>query len=217
MLFYGKQLLCRLDKDCLSALLSDLQKDDTKLVEKPKKKKIKKLPDNVSDRYLKAKQLALAYAKLKKEVFRTKSVIEIAKGNPKFQHFLKAVDIMDQHGCSNFKTYLLSQIDGLKGINGGKGVFPSPGQLDTEAAETRLLQYLAETRDDSGATINVQLSDEDKNTPLTGNLRYLARRDRVKNGTAKLEEAVYVKLCQLHRRGTVDDYVIEFLNEISGN
>jgi len=62
----------------------------------------------------------------------------------------------------------------------------------------------------------VSLSEQDKNTKLTDNMKYMARLGKVKNGSATREEALYVKLCQMQRRGKADPLVIDFINGLSG-
>lgn len=221
VLFYGKQVFCKIERDTLTAILADLQQDGLQLLtveEKKKKKPKKKVRDEkLTGIYLKASQLSKAYAALKKASFRIESSLEVQIGNPKFKHFMGAVEIMEKHNVNNYQTFLQAQVEGMRYLNGGKGLFPKVTQLDTEAAETRLLEYLTATKDDEGKVIKIALTEEDKKTPLSSNLRYLAKRDRVRNGTAKIEEAVYVKECQLQRRGRVDSYVTEFLNALAGS
>lgn len=224
VLKYGKQTLARINKEAFKTFLADLHLDEDKALPiekgraKKKKKRTKKTTSSSSARpqsnslYKKAEIFAKSYAKAKAKFYHTKQVKAVSIGEVKFKHFVGAVKICKRHDVKNYDVFIRAQIEGLKFTNGGKGVFPRIPQLDTEAAETRLLEYLSSVKDEKGEVVAVRISQEERNTPLNDNQRYLSRRERVKNGTASLSEAVYVKELQMIRRKRVENYVTEFLN-----
>ena len=88
-----------------------------------------------------ARKLARKYIRKKRKFYGSQSFQDITPEHPDFQHFVEAAKLCVNHEVS-FDDFIHSQIDGLKFINGGKGLFPRPCNLSTERAETRLLDYL---------------------------------------------------------------------------
>lgn len=127
----------------------------------------------------------------------------------------RAVHIMQSCGVSNFQTYIKAQVVGLKFCNAGKGIFPNISHLISDGAELRLLTYLKAEKDDDGNPLDIEITAEERNTPLTGNLKYMALRDAVMNGKATRAEALYVMTLQVHRTGAVKQYVTDYIEQLN--
>lgn len=127
----------------------------------------------------------------------------------------KAVCIMHMHGVTNYQQFIKSQVVGLRFVNDGKGIFPAITQLCTDAAETRLLNYLQSVLDENGDVVEVEVTDEEKKIPLNSNIKYLSARDRIKTGEASREDCVYVMQLQGARRGRVESYVTDYLKKLN--
>jgi len=206
VLLYDGEPLARFNKKVLSQLLVDFQPKA-----QPEASEDTRQPLEGMDLKIAASQLAKAYAKEKKAYYRSRAVKEILPGEKDFKHFIKAAELIQTHGVT-YRKFLKAQVEGLGFANDGKGIFPKPNQLHTEQAETRLLEYLrtgvTNTNDD---VVRVNISMEDKKTPLSKNTLYQGRLHKVRDGVAKLKEAVYVRELQLLRRKKVSPEVEEYI------
>lgn len=173
---------------------------------KTKKKTTKKTVDE--KKLKKAIQLEKKYRALKKDFYKTKMMKGISPSSSSFVHFLKAVDIMERTDVK-IKVFMKAQIEGLKFVGGGQGTFPKVNQLSTDGAEQRVLEYLRTKNMES-----VELTDEERKTDLLKNKKYKRLHNRVKNGDASLIEALYVRECQLARRGETQGLVEDYIKQL---
>ena len=90
--------------------------------------------------------------------------------------------------------------------------FPKPNHLSTPGAETRLLDFNREI-----GLEKVELTDEEKSTPLKYNKVYKKRYDKVKLKTASLLEALYVQECQYERTDAAQEFVINYVSDLRKN
>lgn len=182
------------------------------LLSGPKKKnkrikKIKKTKNNESQQ--KAKQFGRVFAKFKSAFYKNKKITDASVlTSNNLKHFIKAVELCERHKVT-YKKFMESQVDGLKDVSNGRH-FPYVTQLHTDAAESRLLAYISK-----GSLGNlVELTYEDKQTPLDQNMKYLTRRERVKAKEASLVETQYVAELQKLRLGEVKGYVKKHLKKV---
>lgn len=209
---YRGILIGSLSKEGLRALLSE---------EEIKPKKVKKKNNSQRDQkkkelIAKARQLGLVYRKLHAKHYRRKIEPNTAFTEKELNHLCAAVKIMRRVGCSSYKQFINAQIEGLKFVNGGKGVFPLAAHLSTFAAETRMLENMNAVKNEQGDVVKVSITDQDKRAPLMENMRYLTKRERIKDGTASREDAVFVCELQLIKKGKVDQYILDFLDQLNG-
>jgi hypothetical protein len=182
---------------------------EVEIVEKKKKSKKKKIVTDVeSKRIKKALQLAKRWAKLRKEFYKQKVLRVPSQTGKDFKHFLLAVDIINDNETT-IKKFLKAQITGLKFANEGNGVFPKPNHLSTSGAEDRLLDYLR-----TKELEEIELTDEEKSTPLQDNKLYKKRYEKIRQKTASLFEALYVQQCQAERTEAIQEFVIEYIEEL---
>ncbi len=219
VLSYGSGVLAKISKASLQMLVADLNEDGVRL-EKDARKPSKRIAVVVkkpepTDREVRAGQLVRAYREAKRKHYKRKVVQEISATDAVFKFFLKAIDIIDRHDVP-YKTYLQAQVLGLKFLNNGRGKFPEPSMLATDGAETRLLEYLSSDRSVTGEELEVAVSSEERNTPLSENSRYRAGRQKIKDRLATLHEALYVRTLQQLRRGEVDADVEKYIARLSG-
>lgn len=180
---------------------------------KPSRKAVSKSFMDTKELQTKAVQLCKAYSKEKKAHFHHPGAVkEINIRDRTFQHFKKAVPIIERHKVT-YKKFIRAQIFGLKWTNNGKGQFPTPAMLSTESAETRLMEYMKETVRD-GKLVQVNITKEERNLPLTKNHTYMASAKKVKDGIATLDETLYVQELQLIRKGQVRDWVKSHLEKL---
>lgn len=192
-----------------------------------KAKKTKPISTNESqarELLIKANQLGKAY-----RVARSKwhggqgRRVPVARNCPfsssDLQHLKRAVLIMQACAVTNYQLYIKAQIEGLRFVktNGGSGVFPGIAALATDGAELRLLTYLKAEKDDNGDVVDLDISAEERNTPLTENGKYMTLRDKVLTGEATRLEAVYVMTLQVHRTGKVKPYVTEYMERLNAD
>ena len=160
------------------------------------------LPDEVY-------QFAKFYVNKMREKPRWKNAPFFVEEDKEFKHFVKAVEMIERHNVS-FDDFLQAQIDGLDFANNGQGAWPTPSQLSTRNAETRLLQFLEKGEQQKKGKWVV--TKKDKETELTKNERYLYARSRVEQCVASLEETLFVRDLQQARRGKIEFYVKEYLD-----
>lgn len=176
---------------------------------KTKKKKTKKEEKN-KERIVKAKQLEKAYRKSKAKFYKRSidRVKEIKPNFSEFVHFEKAVDIVERNE-TKIKVFMKAQIEGLKFVGGGTGTFPKVNQLSTDGAEQRVLEYLRKQNLET-----VELTEQEKTTDLLQNRKYKMLHRKIKNGDANLMEALYVRECQIARRGETQKMVEEYIQQL---
>jgi len=155
----------------------------------------------------KAKCLAVSYKKAKGFHYNSKSLKLITEGTIDFNNLKKAAKICIQHKVKT-KKFIKAQIAGLKFLKHGQGIFPSPNQLCTEKAETRLLDYL---EDEKLSNSDIPITDYEKETSLKYNQTYQNLLKKLKNAEATIFEANYVASCQMVRRKEVSIEVKAYL------
>lgn len=128
------------------------------------------------------------------------------------EHFQGAVKIIDEHQVSAH-VYMVAQVEGLKFANGGKGTFPRITQIDTKGAEERLLQYL---RNKQGGVdpLDLKVTEEDMKVPLKRNQRFMDCYEKIKNGTATLNQALYVRDCMRAKKVNVKEFVKDYIRDL---
>lgn len=134
--------------------------------------------------------------------------------------FIEAMRIMNDNGEKDISTFIKAQIDGLKFVNNGLGTFPSPSQLASEHALTRLLQFNSSTTKGEKELKPERYWHFDEKTDgdiaLQNNPKYQEAIVKIKNGTAKLNAALYAKKCYSRRRnGNTYSLIEEYINQIS--
>ena len=206
---YGGVSLVKVNKATLKVFLSDLGPGKKVLVtrEKVTKKRKPRVVVNNETR-INAKQLVRAYTETKRKFFHSKAVNSVSTNSPDFKYFMEAVKIVNRHGVT-YKKFLKAQIQGLSFISDGRGAFPKPSQLSTEAAEVRLLEYIR--KHDETTVPVIKISNEERETHLMQNSKYLLSYDKIKDKTATQAEAVYVQELQQIRVGKVAKSVRKYL------
>ena len=161
---------------------------------------------------VKALKLVKVYADAKRAYYPERNIkYELKVTDKDFQFFEKAVEIIERHKTTN-TVYIEAQIQGLSFIDNGKGVFPKPSQLATNAAEDRILNYLEES--DKSKLVEIAISNYDKDTPLSENKAFNAYSKKILEKTATYKEALFVqKLLKFKKRKPskkVEEYVAGF-------
>lgn len=194
------------DLALLAEFLGGLSSDDYELVVRKKvKKKKTKVKTDADERMIKAIQLERRYTAMKKKFYGGKKFGNTKPNSPNFEHFLKAVEIIDRNNLK-IKQFLQAQVDGLKFAAKGMGTFPRIQQISTDNAEHRALDFIR-SQDLPAA----QLTEAEKRTELQENKKYIYLHKKIKSGTATLMEASYVRECQIVRRGEPQDLVEEYI------
>ena len=177
--------------------------------------------DNISPE---VKLLAGTYHKMKEEFYGRKNLKVITPKNKEYKFFIQALEIMKNHD-SKPKEYINAQLHGMQFINGGKGQFPNPSQLATVAAEDRLLKYRfeKERRNKDGSDFKKEFKKQpitvyDRETSLTENTKFMGYLKLVKDGTASMAQAVFVKelMEEKRGRGKAIPEVYDYLKELQG-
>jgi len=206
---YNGTPFIKVTKAVLLDFLSDSYSHKDTMIEveavtkKKRKKKAKKKVVVDAAKVKKANQLSKRYTSMKKKFFKAKVMKPISPNTKDFEHFLKAVDIINRHEV-NIKTFLKAQVSGLSFI-GNKGIFPKVTQLSTDAAETRLLEF------ERTQNLEVELTEKEMKTELQDNWNYKKRHKKIKDGIATLFEATYVKECQLARKNETQPMVEKYI------
>jgi len=195
------------DVQAIASFLGGLSSSKYEVVVKKKVTKKKQKKEVGSERLTKAIQLEKKYTLLKKKFYKRKVMNSTSPSSASFQHFLKAVDMIQEHEVK-ISQFLKAQIEGLKFVDGGLGVFPKVNQLSTASAEQRLLDYLRQKH------IEVELTDIERQTELQQNKKYVSFYEKIKKNTASLFEASYVRACQLARRGETQGLVEEYIKQL---
>jgi len=200
----------------LETFLADLDRPSVieisvKNPRKPSRKVASKRFMAIKELSIKTVQLSKAYATEKKAHFKRPGKIQrITSKDREFKHLKKAIPIIERHKVT-YKKYIKAQVWGLKWTNDGKGQFPTPSMLGTEAAETRLMEFIKD-----GNSVQYKLtSKKERETPLTDNHTYQAYAKKVKDQIATLDETLYVQELQLARKGLVRDWVKDHLKKVS--
>jgi hypothetical protein len=129
-------------------------------------------------------------------------VTGIGRGSAQYKAFVKALDIIDTHQVA-YDHFIKAQIKGLAFAN----VFPKPGQLCTEDAETRLLQSIA-TPKSKKEIRQIRLAPDDYNLPLSKNNKFNGVYHRIQNDdTVSIEELLYCRDVILARGKKVPDSI----------
>lgn len=173
----------------------------------PKKVEKKFLGDSI----IRGIQFTKAYNKARTKFFKNKKFTPFDKDSPEFGLFVRAADLAKRHKVS-YSIFIQAQVAGLKFVNGGKGTFPKPPQLVTAEAETRLAEYSRKDLNESGEELEIVLSHKEKTEPLSSNSKYQTLRRKVQNVEATMYETLYVKKCQLARRGEVEEMVEDYID-----
>lgn len=146
-----------------------------------------------------------------KEVIDTTEKLLSDKKNIKY--FEEAIEIMNQAGVTNISQFIKAQIDGLKFVNDGQGVFPKPSQLASENALTRLFEFNSSIKKDekNEKPARYWYFDEkiDGDISLNNNTKYQEAIKKIKNGTADLNATLYAKKCYSRRRDGKTYFLIE--------
>lgn len=197
------------DIESVVGFLGGLSSSKVEIEVKKKTKKKKTTTSNIEEAKLKkAIQLEKKYKDLKKKFYKAKVMKGIPPSHSDFQHFLKAVEIMERNEIK-IKVFMKAQIEGLKFVGGGTGTFPKVNQLSTDGAEQRVLEYLRKQNLET-----VELTEQEKTTDLLQNRKYKMLHRKIKNGDANLMEALYVRECQLARRGETQKMVEEYIQQL---
>ncbi len=134
--------------------------------------------------------------------------------------FTEAIRIMGEAGTKDISVFIKAQINGLKFVNNGLGTFPNPNQLASENALTRLLQFTSSTTNDEKEVKPERYWHFDEKTDgdisLQNNPKYLEAIKKIKDGTAKLNAALYAKKCYSRRRaGNTYSLIEDYINQVS--
>jgi hypothetical protein len=170
----------------------------------------------VEDPITRSIQLSHAYAKAKKDFFHARQVQVIPATDPLFANFVYALRIIDCHKVS-YEVFIEAQVAGLQFQDHSQ--FPVPGNLPTEAAETRLLKFLrgSEPEDEPERyrrIAGVRLSERECEMSLTANEKYILATDRLLSDRATLKEAKYVRALQKLKLGHVEAVVKRYIRTL---
>lgn len=160
----------------------------------------------------KALQLEKTYTSAKKKFFRNNKVRNYTPKDPEFKHFIKAVAILKRHGSTN-REFIDSQIEGLAFAK----TFPKPSQLVTIGAEDRLVKYMHKDirKNDVENIERIEISHNDRNTPLMENPKFVAKWKKLDKGTATLQDAYYIEDCMIARKGgKVTRKVLNYISKL---
>ena len=206
VLNYNGTPFIKVSKAVLKDFLADSSSSIGIEVEEVKTKKRKKKGKKVEvdkDVVKKANQLAKLYTTMKKKFYKSKVMKGISPNTKDFEHIMKAVVIINRHGVT-LKTFMKAQVAGLEFA----GTFPKVTQLSTDNAEVRLFEYQRKKN------MKVELTDHERGMELMQNKKYKINHGKVEDGTATLFEAMYVKECQLARRGEVQPMVQKYIKKM---
>lgn len=216
VLRYDSEILLRIKKDVLLKMLGDLGIGSPEPEQSPgiNSKTVaaqlsKILKTDVSDYDVRvwAKQFARAYGVAKQKYYRSKNVfVEVSPRSKDYGHILRAVKICKTHKVT-YKKFLQAQLDGLKFINNGRGIFPPLSNLSTDSAENRLLEFIS----NGSTSVDIKLSDEDKHLPLAKNLKYQTAIFKIGDNRASLKEAKYAAEVQRFKRGKVSEKIEKYI------
>lgn len=165
----------------------------------------------LGDAIIRGIQFTKAYNKARVRFFRNKKFKPFDKDSKEFDLFVRAAETVKRHKTTNVH-FINAQVAGLKFVDGGKGTFPKPHQLVTAEAETRLVEYDRKDVNEKGDEVEVVLNWKEKTEPLTGNSKYQTLRRKIQGAEATMYEAIYVKKCQLARRGEVESLVEDYID-----
>ena len=144
---------------------------------------------------IKIKNLINCYFNEKQKFYENKniSIKKIPKNSKDYSFFKTAQSMLDEHNVSP-EDFLKSQLRVFKLLNNGIGVFPKPNQLVTPEAESRLLQYLKETKDQR--ELDISFSKWELDTPLNENPKFKAYYRRLLNDPHLVtdKEVKYIEL-----------------------
>ena len=176
----------------------------------------KHVPKKVENKFLgddliRGIQFAKAYNKARTKFFKNKRFRPYGKDSAEFEFFVKAAELTKLHKTT-YAKFIQAQIAGLKFVGGGKGTFPTPKQLVSEQAETRLAEYARKDLNEKGEELEIVLSWKEKTEPLSNNSKYQTLRRKVQNAEATMYEALYVRKCQMIRRGEVEEIVDDYID-----
>ena len=149
------------------------------------------------------------YNKQRKLFYRNNKMKDYTATDKNFKHIIGAVEIMNNHDAK-FKLFMKAQIEGLKFVGEGKGIFPKINQLDTIQAEERLLKYI----DESPNRFNFIVEDWEKDLSLTQNEKFKEAHDMVLAEVADLETARYVRKLMMLRLKKVDPEIITYIKKL---
>lgn len=164
---------------------------------------------------------ASEYQLTKRKFFGRGTIKEVSKTSKEFPDFVKAVELIKDLK-TNGREFLDSQVSGLEFVNGNKGTFPKPNQLHGINAEDRFLNYkrsLEVKVSDRKSEKQIFINQKDRDTALMENPRFVQAYDRIKENSATLAEANFVKALMIERKGAngvtslVKDYIKKLRNE----
>jgi hypothetical protein len=195
-----KNTFARVYKESLSKLLTEIIIRDDIL-----KKELESNFTNVSTNFNKAHNSAEKYANMyiayMRKFFKNTNIKPITKNSKEYKYFIELDSILEDLQ-TNFDFYLKIQHDRLKFIGGKK--FPTPVQLVSNNAIVAFHEHKAQIDEDV-----IPLTDDDKNTPLKENPRYVKLLKKYKSDEASIAELEYLKKCQIARAGKASQELID--------
>ena len=167
---------------------------------KKKRRTVRKKIDRKTE--IRAVQFSKKYCLMGKKFYKQKILKEIDSEHKDFKHFVLALPIIDAHKVT-YEKYIKAQIEGLSFLNDKAGSFPRPCHLSTHSAELRLLDYIKQNGKGDEPPVKVHISQYERELPISQNMTYFGYMDRIKEGIATLEEAVYVREIQRIRNNKI--------------
>ena len=160
-------------------------------------------------------KLMTEYNARRKKYHGNRRIKEFTSKSREFKYFVQAAEIMKNHRI-HAGPFLDAQIKGLSFVNDGAGTFPKPNQLATVNAEERVLAALQTEvkRNDPTEVERLDLRHSDRETELMQNPRFVSRYNKLKDGTATLQDAYFVHDCMLERKGNVTQFVTEYIEDL---
>lgn len=171
----------------------------------------------VNEKDIAIQEFIKVYLQLKSEHFGRKLAKQtFTKGTKDYSYFSKAIDIIKIHNVS-YTTYVKAQIDGLKFLRSSDRKekshgFPTPRQLATNEAETRLLVSITKVNEKEV----VHLSPKEKAMPLKQNTKFMLLHDKFnKEIELELKEYLYMEACYIARNKQPPENLLSKIESLS--
>jgi hypothetical protein len=163
-----------------------------------------------------ASKLEKLYTIEKRKFLKVKTIKRIATNTKEYKNIIKAARLIQTYDTS-VSDFLNSQISGLSFVNDGQGVFPKPSQLCTANAEERLVQYISGRQEEEPAkpkdVKRLALSYFDKTSELKANPKFMELYNKLRAGTATLQEAYFVHDCSITRKTYATKTVLDYIRK----
>jgi hypothetical protein len=123
----------------------------------------------------------------------------------------ECVKLCENYGIS-YKLLIDINIKRLSFVDNGNGVFPKLSQLVSELSEDYVADYASKLG--FGQKFSKQLTEKDMELDLKDNTKFITLIDKLKNNTANLEEALYLRNIIMYKKNTVNGKVEKYIEKL---